>query len=105
VRHLTDEERELVTFMLGSVAALPKDALVEPMADGEMRSLRFVSDREDRKFGAELSRITFVDSDGVAVSVTVNADQFGQLFELDIFKADFSPLKRIPPISEMKISN
>jgi K+/H+ antiporter YhaU regulatory subunit KhtT len=105
VRHLTDEERELVAFMLGSAAALPKDTLVEPMADGEMGSLRFVSDREDRKFGAELSRTTFVDSDGVAVSAILHADQFGQLFELDIFKADFSPLKRIPPISEMKISN
>jgi len=102
---LTDEERELVTFMLGSVAALPKDALVEPMADGEMRSLRFVSDREDRKFGAELSRITFVDSDGVAVSATVKRISSDSFSSFDIFKADFSPLKRIPPISEMKISN
>tara|TARA_R110001606_G_scaffold371109_1_gene527795 strand:+ start:376 stop:507 length:132 start_codon:yes stop_codon:yes gene_type:complete len=30
------------------------------------------------------------------VSATLNVDQFGELFELDVFEGDFSPLREIP---------
>ena len=50
-----------------------------------------------RLFGQEVSRLQFKDQDGIEVSVSLNVDQFGQLFEVDIWKVDFSPLIRIPP--------
>ncbi len=43
----------------------------------------------------------YLDSDGVLVSIAVNADKQGQLFELDLWKVDFSPLKRYPKPSDV----
>lgn len=77
--------------------------LVEQMDDGGMGSLRFVSDARDRHVGGALAGASFLDEDGVLVSVTLNVDQHGQLFELDIWKVDFSPLKRIPDVADIRI--
>ena len=38
----------------------------------------------------------FTDEDGVKVIASLNVDSDGHLFELDIWKTDFSPLLRIP---------
>ncbi len=60
-----------------------------------MGGIRFA--RPDaRRFGAELARGEYLDSDGVPVSITINADDHGELFELDFWKVDFSPLKHYP---------
>jgi hypothetical protein len=34
----------------------------------------------------------------VALSITINADQHGSLFEMDIWKVDFTPLIRLPAL-------
>ncbi|MGX9773217.1 DUF6984 family protein [Janthinobacterium aestuarii] len=65
------------------------------LLDGGMKSLKFVGD-ESRSLGALLAEAEYVDVDGVVVSIVVNADQGGQLFEVDIWKVDFSPLKQYP---------
>jgi hypothetical protein len=36
------------------------------------------------------------------VSVALNVDQRGELFELDLWKVDFSPLKRIAALAELR---
>jgi len=51
---------------------------------------------DPRLFGRELLRGEYLDSDGVLVSITLNADDHGDLFELDFRKVDFSALKRYP---------
>ena len=38
----------------------------------------------------------FLDSDGVPISVTLNIDDDGLLYELDIWKVDFSPIIKYP---------
>ena len=43
-------------------------------------------------FGGEVSRLQFRDKDGVLVSASLNVDQNGALFEVDIWKVDFSPV-------------
>lgn len=48
--------------------------------------------KEGRKFGKEVVEHQFKDSDGVVVSASLNIDQNGELFELDIWKTDHSPL-------------
>ena len=49
-----------------------------------------------QRFGAAVAELEFTDSDGVPVSVSLYVDQEGRPFELDLFKADFSALRRLP---------
>jgi uncharacterized protein DUF6984 len=84
------------TFELRVVHDLA-DVLVEDMADGGMGSVRFHSAmRGTRRFGQQIAEASFVDEDGVPVSATLNLDQNGDLFELDLWKADNSALRRYP---------
>ncbi len=61
-----------------------------------MGSVRFARREGSRSFGAEIARAEYTDDDGVLVSITVNVDENGDLFEIDFWKADFSPLRRYP---------
>ena len=107
-RPLREAEAALLTAMLNAkgetfplVAGL-KDALVQDMNDGGMGSLRFVGP-ENRHLGAVPTEAIFRDEDGVVVSAAVVLDRAGALYELDIWKVDFSPLIRIPPSEEIRI--
>lgn len=70
---------------------------VEDMWDGGMGGIRFVSDRTARLLGRDLATETFVDADGVDVIATLSLDNYGDLFELDLWKVDFSPIVRLSP--------
>lgn len=102
-RHLLDEEKSLVVAMArglsieNSVLSAVHDARVEQMNDGGMGSLRFVHPSPASVPGFEQVReATYVDGDGVPVSIVLNVDRDGRLFELDIWKADNSPLRNFP---------
>lgn len=97
------EELEIVKRLLilaGADAALNGQldrVRVEEMADGGMGSIRFVHSSGDTgEFGREMVVATGVDADGTELSIALNLDQFGRLFELDIWKVDFSPLQELP---------
>lgn len=77
--------------------------LVQQMNDGGMGSLRTCSIRADRMLGRIVAEGEFRDADGTPVFVAINEDQYGELFELDVWKADFSPLIRIPEASQIEI--
>ena len=101
LRRLTREEFALMDSLLSRSAAtdhlraeLP-DAQVEEMCDGHMGSLRF-NQQTRRSMGREIVRAEYIDEDGIPVSVSVNTDVEGKLFELDLWKVDFSPLRRFP---------
>ncbi len=70
--------------------------LVRSMEDGGMGSFRLmphgISD-ENRLYGRTVSEYQFVDDDGVTVLASLNVDEAGELFEVDIWKTDFSPLQ------------
>jgi hypothetical protein len=101
-RPLTLKERDLVVFILGQSSPLHGHLnLVEEMNDGGMGSLRFVGSA-NRRLGACVGEAEFDDADGVTVSVALNIDQRGELFELDVWKVDFSPLQRIAAFSELR---
>ena len=73
--------------------------LVSLMDDGGMGSLQLFPSgikREDRLFGKCVSQYQFTDKDGIEVIVSLNLDDKGQLFELDIWKTDFSQLICFP---------
>ncbi|SRR6266849_2248663 len=80
--------------------------LVREMSDGGMGSLSLVPnglEGIDRSFGRQLLLGEFTDSDGVTVSVALNVDSKGRLYELDVWKVDFSPLLAWPKPSAVRI--
>lgn len=72
---------------------------VADMEDGGMGSLRLFPKGLkvlDAMFGERASTCQFADEDGVDVIASLNFDQHGKLYELDIWKTDFGKLIRIP---------
>ena len=109
-RHIRESERALIERMLEGTSFKAQilhdiaDLLVEDMSDGGMGSIRFQIDQPGRRlFGRQISEAAFVDADGVAVSVTLNLDQDGRLFELDMWKADNSGLGRYPTPCDISV--
>ncbi|KEQ30363.1 hypothetical protein N180_14710 [Pedobacter antarcticus 4BY] len=99
-RKLNPEEVALITWMIkdtdegASIIDILEELVVEEMEDGRMGSLRVVVEGEDnRLFSRELATADLFDADLVPVFISVNLDTEGHFFELDVFKADFSPLK------------
>ncbi|WP_411550329.1 DUF6984 family protein [Leptospira venezuelensis] len=105
-RKITSSERRLLLFLLtksniDAYKSLDLDKLnVQEMADGGMGSLVFGTDNKERQFGKCIASISFHDKDGIEVSVSLNIDQYGDLYELDLWKVDFSGLKCIPEFFE-----
>jgi hypothetical protein len=104
-RPLRPEETALIHALLAGI--YPAEALegalkssrVADMQDGGMGSIRFLG---SGPFGMALVEAQYMDSDGVLVSIAVNADKQGQLSELDFWKVDFSSLKRYPNPSDVE---
>jgi hypothetical protein len=100
-RVLTGGELAYITALLkqanesARISSLPS-ARVEAMLDGGMGSLRFTSGASPRRRRRAIAVDEFIDGDGTPVSVELTVDQFDDLYELDVFKADFSPLIRWP---------
>jgi Domain of unknown function (DUF6984) len=106
LRPLRAEEREVVAALvaiapidqtLASAQALDA-ARVRDMLDGGMGSIWFLSPRGDvgRKADGVVSHLWYVDTDGVGAWLALLVDTQGELFELDIWKVDYSPLLRYP---------
>jgi hypothetical protein len=109
-RPLRPLERELLEKMLAGkdlssgIGAKLSSALVEDMQDGGMGSIRFVvPGQSTRHFGKAVAQAEYSDEDGVLVSIVVNVNQENELYEVDSWKVDFSPLKRYPQVSDIKI--
>jgi hypothetical protein len=109
-RKLRKEEANLITAMIrntpkaAEILASLSDRLVEDMQDGGMGSLRFRgTDHPAPRFGKQIAEAEFIDEDGVLASAAVNLDETGELFELDIWKVDFSPLRRYPRPDELRV--
>ena len=76
---------------------------LEPMDDGGMGSHQFQSPELDRRMGSMAAQCGFTDSDGIPVFASLLLDQNGQLFELELWKADFSPLRNWPKAVDLRI--
>lgn len=75
------------------------DLLVSPLHDGKMESLALFPHNtlnKERYFGVQASECQFKDIDGVLVIASLYLDRDNELFELDMWKVDFSKLKMIP---------
>jgi len=52
--------------------------------------------RKGRFMSKAIAEREFLDEDNVPISVTINVDQDGDLFELDIWKVNFEPPVKYP---------
>jgi hypothetical protein len=104
-RRPTEKEQLFIEFMVekAQIELSPKwkDSLyVQPMSDGGMGSLLLIPDNvttgSKRLFGKQISEYQFTDKDGVEVITSLNVDQEGILFELDVWKTDYSCLLDFP---------
>lgn len=108
LREPTSSELKLIKFLFfkaGDAECLEKHLehlKVSPMDDGEMGSLRLfpfvVENPSSRFFGKAVSECYFDDTDGVRVIVTLNLDQNGNPFEIDVWKTNYGKLIKIPDI-------
>ena len=99
------EERLIELLIEKSQTAFPDNwkegLLVEEMNDGGMGSLTLYlegSTGEKRLFGHSVSEYQFKDLDGVEVLAYLDVDIDGNLYELDIWKVDFSKLISLPDL-------
>ena len=76
---------------------------VRDLSDGGMGSVEFCSEHAARRVKHAVTT-EFADSDDVTISVAVNIDQFGDLYEIDTWKVDFSPINRYPAPEHVRAS-
>jgi len=103
-RKILPAEERLLDFLVKKSSILfptnwKDKLLVRPMHDGKMGSLvlfPYGIIKSERLFGKQISECQFKDKDGIYVVASLNIDKEGDLFELDIWKVDFSPLIDIP---------
>lgn len=77
--------------------AIDVEALrVTDMNDGGMGSLSFETIKPDLMYGRTLSEGWFKDEDGFPVLVAINLDMEDEIFELDSWKVNFPPRRRLP---------
>ena len=97
-RALSEQERALILALLPNDNAITsnlENAHVLDLEDGGMGSIRFIRNGTRRRSSA-VGEARYFDEDGVVVSIEVSVDERGELFELDFWKVDFSPLRRYP---------
>lgn len=111
-RKLTKNEEQLIAFLISNssldiTANWRKGLLVKSLVDGEMGSLylfyKEMPSNVKRIFGKQISEMTFVDEDGVKVIVSLNVDEQGVLYELDVWKVDYSRvISKFPTMGNIK---
>jgi hypothetical protein len=108
-RPLRKNERDVIAAMLRgkpSHAELNSDFdayLVKDLQDGGMGSIRVFSGENGRRFGAAVAEAEYTGDDGVLVSIVLNTDCSGRLFEVDFWKVDFSPMRRYPSPPDLRL--
>lgn len=102
---MTIEETKLIIWMLrdteegADIIKTLNEIYVSEMRDGGMGSLKVsIEGVDERTFGRELVSVDLIDSDQVPLFISVNLDSNGNFFELEIFKGDFSALRKIPNV-------
>jgi hypothetical protein len=107
VRKLKPDEIALITWMIkdteegADIIKKLDEIQVEEMDDGGMGSLKVVVKGEDhRVYSKDLASADLWDIDGVPVFISVDLDMNGDFYQLDVFKGDFSPLKKFPEVPD-----
>lgn len=103
-RKIKEDEKRLLEHLINkSTITLPQEweskIRVIDMNDGGMGSIYIsFSAQKDTKheFDKIVSECIFKDFDGIEVIASLNVDKKGEVFELDMWKVDFTRLTYIP---------
>ena len=101
-RFLRQEEKNLVRQLLeqtrrGNEVLESLDSIkVHDLADGGMGSVRTLPLDDEKRKAIPIASANYADSDNTLINAQINCDESGRLFEIDIWKADFSPVVRYP---------
>ena len=104
MREITELEIQLIRHLLekaGKQVRIPK--MVRPLKDGKMGSISFDL-KGLQESNSPIIGGSFFDSDGVLVDFELTADKNNELYELDMWKVDFSRLLRYPDLNELKVT-
>jgi hypothetical protein len=111
-RPVSQQERAVIAKLLESQAEYQSllvslDALhVSEMNDEGMGSLSLHPRPcmpSARSMGTRIALGEATDADGVLLSIALNVDKQGELYELDVWRVDFSPLLQLPEPSAIRI--
>ncbi len=99
-RKATTNEEMLLAYLISKASMTISDdwktnLLVASMNDWKMGSLSLYPEAivsENGQFGGQISEYLFLDEDGVTVIASLYVNEKGRLFELDMWKTDYSPL-------------
>ena len=109
-RALNKEEIDLIEY-LARKAKYPlskywyNEFKASPMDDGGMGSILLIPNKllqHPRMFKAQISDCLLKDTDGIAILISLNIDQNNCLFELDIWKSDYSSVTKICGLQELQ---
>ena len=98
MRALLEHERPLAEFLFElACISVDLDAMrVQSMDDGGMGSLRIAPFHAGRRFGSCPAQCHFYDVNGVPITASLNLDQTGAPFEMDVWRVDFKPMRTWP---------
>lgn len=103
-RIIKDHERILIEHLLRLACAdkmFSIPTMVEDLNDGGMGSIQL--SRKGSHSG-ELILVQYLDTDEQLVLIGLSKNEYGELFDLDFWKVDFSPLIRYPNPEDLKQS-
>ena len=99
MRPIKQEEIEIIKALSKGQHEIPKAVL--DMNDGGMGSISFDIEQKQSRYD-QVADSEYMDSDGVLVLIELSIDHNGNLYELDFWKVDFSPLILYPTIDKLK---
>ncbi|RYY39982.1 MAG: hypothetical protein EOO08_07965 [Chitinophagaceae bacterium] len=99
MRPLRPEEKALIEKLLSKVSNGKSYTIPEEAGSLGEYGLQLSSEGEHAE---DLVEATFIDDDRREVFLTLTSNDSGALFELDIWKSDFSPLQRYPAPGDLR---
>lgn len=97
-RPIRQHEKDLIAFLLQQLNLNPDDfptnEFVEEYEGGKMGSISLGGDVD--AYDGDLIQVEYIDSDEIAVVITLTKDDKNHLLDLDFWKIDFSKLIDYP---------
>lgn len=99
MRPIKEEEKNLIIYLLEklnlNVIDYPISENVEEYGDVAMGSIG-LGDAESSEYAGDLIQVEYMDSDDIAVVITLTKDTNNKLLDFDFWKVDFSKLLDFP---------
>jgi len=106
-RKIRENERNLIVFLLEKLNLglenYPINEDVEEYEGGVMGSIG-MGNPDTSPYAGDLIQANYVDSDGIAVVITLTKDTNNQLLDLDFWKVDFSKLITYPTPKDLSFN-